>query len=175
MAATCLDLTTDVSIDEADAILEPYFSAVRERFLEAGLDIAKTKMSVRSWAHDSARHFAACREDGSEIVLAPQLVELNQEIVVGILAHEFGHATDFLYAGEFWIGRGGVTRRTREDAGSDTQWVRSCRAWSERDEDVVERVADAIASSVMGIPIGYLGPCYLQSFTGGVRRPVGLR
>jgi hypothetical protein len=172
----CPELTTDLSIEEAEAILDPYYSAVRERYLEAGLErVTKPRLAVRRWVHDTPRHFAACREDGSEIVVAPEIVELSQEILVGILAHEFGHAVDFLYPGEFWLGRSRVTRRTLADAGSETQWVRWQRAWSERDEDVVERVADGIASSVMGSPIGYLGPCWLQSFTGGAPRPVGLR
>lgn len=175
--AHCLDLVTDVDLDEAEAILEPYFDAVRERFVAAGLErIEKTKFRVRNWVHDSPRHFGACREDASEIVLAPEMVELSQELVIGIIAHEFGHATDFAYPGEFWLGRGTeVVRRTREEAGNETQWVRWSKAWGERDEDVVERVADAIASSIMGAPIGYLGPCLLQSFSGGVARPAGLR
>lgn len=174
----CPELVTNVSLEEAEAILDPYFSAVRERFLEAGLErVTRPRLIVQRWVHDSPRHFAACREDGSEIVVAPELVELPQEILVGIAAHEFGHATDFLYPGEFWLGRGDkVTRRTLDDAGSETQWVRWQRAWRERSEDVVERVADGVASSVMGTPIGYLGPCWLQSFTGpGVPRPRGLR
>ena len=174
----CPDLVTDVSLEEAEAILEPYFSAVRERFLEVRLDrVARTRLSVRRWAHDAPRHFAACREDGSEVVVAPELVELSQEMLVGIVAHELGHATDFLYPGEFWLGRASeASRRTPEDAGSETQWVRWLRAWGDREEDVVERVADAIASSVMGTPIGYLGPCWLQSFTGPrIPRPQGLR
>jgi hypothetical protein len=176
--AQCQDLVTDVDVDEAEAILEPYFDAVRERFLEAGLErVGKIRLRVRTWVHDGPRHFGACREDATEIVLAPELVELGQDMVVGIIAHEFGHATDFAYPGEFWLGRDdSVTRRTRDDATSDTEWVRWSKAWGERDEDVVELVADAIASSVMGAPIGYLGPCCLQSFAdGGIPRPVGLR
>ena len=175
---TCGALTTDVDLEEALAILEPYFEAVRERFVEVGLDrVTRTRLSVRPWVHDSPRHFGACRDDGSEIILAPELVELSQELVVGIIAHEFGHAADFLYPGEFWLGRGdGVVRKSLEEAGSETQWARWQRAWGERDHDVVERVADAIASSVMGAPIGYLGPCLLQAFSlRGVPRPEGLR
>ncbi len=176
MSEHCQELSTDVDIEEAHAILEPYFEAVRERFLDADLQkVAKTRLVVRSWVHDSPRHFGACREDATEIVLAPEIVELGQDIVVGIIAHEFGHATDFAYPGEFWLGRNGIERRGIADAGSETQWVRWRKAWGERDEDVVERVADAVASSVMGAPIGYLGPCLLQSFAGGIPRPAGLR
>jgi hypothetical protein len=172
---TCADLTTDLSLEEALHVLEPFFEEIRDRYLAAGLErTKKTAIYVAPWVHDSPRHFAACSESGREIVVAPEMAELNYEIVVGILAHEFGHACDFLYAGEFVLANDGMRRRERSE-GDDTQWVRWMHGWEKRDTDVVERTADAIAESVMHAPIGYVGPCQLECFCKGEARPQGLR
>jgi hypothetical protein len=173
--AECKTLDTDLTLDEALAVLEPYFDAARERFLAAGLDrVEGTRLYCARWVHDTPRHFAGCRGDGRAIIVAPEMAELTQEIVLAIMAHELGHAVDFLYPGEFWLADEDVRRAARE-ATDDVQWVRMQKAWEGRDDDVVERTADAIASSVVGSRIGYVGPCSLQAFDRGRARPQGLR
>jgi hypothetical protein len=168
-------LTTDLNLEESLHVLEPFFEEMRERFLGAGIALIKrTRFYVAPWVHDSPRHFAACSESGLEIITAPEMVELNPEIVIGILAHELGHASDFLYPGEFLLTNEGVRRRPRAE-GDDTQWVRWIRSWEQRDEDVVERTADGVAELVTGSPIGYVGPCKLECFCKGEARPQGLR
>lgn len=174
-ACACETLETDLSLDEAHAILEPFFLSVRDLFLAAGLTkIKQTKFVVAHGLHDTARHFAACDESGLTILAAPELAELGTPLALGILAHECGHATDFLYPGEFALGGERVLRRVRDDV-SEGQWVRWARSWRDRDDDVVEITADKIAEGVWGSPIGYAGPCKLQNFRTGEARPVGLR
>jgi hypothetical protein len=172
---TCDVLITDLSLDEALHVLEPFYREIQDRFLQFGLaKVKSTSFYVAPWVHDAPRHFAACSETGREIVAAPEMSELNYDIVIAILAHELGHAADFLYPGEFVMAGDGVRRRSR-DEGDDTQWVRWMRSWEKRDDDTVESTADGIASLVMGAPIGYIGPCKLQCFNRGVARPQGLR
>lgn len=170
----CADTTTDLSTEEALVIIEPYFLVVREKFLAAGVDaIARVRLRCRSWVHDTPRHFGACNEDGSEIVVAPELAELGYETVCALLAHECGHAADFLYPAEFHYDDDSVTRRERAGY-TDKQWRTLLRAWKNRHADLVELTADRIAEQVLGTPIGYRGPCMLQSFD-GIPRPLGLR
>jgi hypothetical protein len=172
---SCADLTTDLNLEEALHVLEPFFEEIRERFVGAGLERSKgTRFYVAPWVHDAPRHFAACSETGREIVAAPEMAELSADIVVAILAHEFGHASDFLYPGEFVLTNEGMRRRQRSE-GDDTQWVRWMHAWENRENDVVERTADAVAEWVIGSPIGYVGPCQLECFCRGEARPQGLR
>ena len=173
--SACPELVTGLSLDEAHAVLEPFFLAARALFLERGLELCRrTRFFVADDMHDTPRHFAGCSADGREIVVAPELAELPYEFVVGILAHEFGHAADFLYPGEFALGRGGVVRRRRQDV-DETQWLRWQRTWDARDPDVIEVTADSIAELVWGQPIRYTGPCQLQNFRIGEARPHGLR
>lgn len=170
----CDSLTTDLSLDEALAVLEPFFDVIRERFLAHGFTRLKsTTLYVASWAHDTPRHFAACSEDGRSIIVAPEMAELPVEMASAIMSHEFGHATDFLYPGEFTGGEA-VVRRSRDEV-SDKTWIKMQRTWESRDDDQIERTADGIAVAVMGIPIGYVGPCQLQCFNRGTARPQGLR
>jgi hypothetical protein len=171
---SCTATQTDLSSEEALAILEPYFVAVREQFLEAGLTRLERLHLRSSWdMHDTPRHFAACREDGSEVLVAPELAELSVETVCAILAHECGHAADFCYPGQFIL-RGSRLERYGEQERESKRWRQILRGWKQRDDDAVELTADAIAETVLGIPIGYRGPCLLQSF-GGTPRPLGLR
>jgi hypothetical protein len=174
-AASCPELSTELTLDEAHSVLEPYFLAVRAVFLEAGLTATKrVRFHVERGLHDTPRHFAACSGDGRNIYAAPELAEMPYETTIAILAHEFGHASDFLYPGEFALGSERVIRRLR-DSVDEKQWLRWQKSWEGRSDDVVEITADKIAELVWGKPIGYLGPCLLQSFTGGVPRPLGLR
>ena len=173
---SCPDLTTDLTLDEAYAVLEPYFVAMREIYIGVGLTRTKrTGLYVAPWVHDSPRHFAACRDDGLALVLAPEAAELPEPTLVAILGHEFGHATDFLYPAEFVLGTERAVHRRARDDGDDVQWARWAKAWDKRDADVVEKTADGIAELVTGAPIGYCGPCLLQAFNRGVARPQGLR
>lgn len=172
----CPDITTDLSSEEAFSILEPYFEAVRAEFLSAGFSKCKqTRLQIDEAMHDTPRHFAACRTDGLMILLAPEFAEQQESFVLGIAAHEFGHAVDGLYPGEFVLGQDGKLVRRQQNEVSEKQWLRWMRAGRDRSGDVVEVTADRIAELVMGIPIGYSGPCLLQNFREGVERPAGLR
>lgn len=175
----CDETETDLTTDEAHAIVEPYFLVVLEQFLDAGFDrVRSVQLRCRRWVHNSPRHFAACFEDASEIVVAPELAELGYDTVCAMLAHELGHATDFCYPAEFVLqGDGTVSRRPQLDVDDPRvakQWRKWRQGWKERDTDTIEITADGIAEQVMGVPIGYRGPCLLQSFE-GEPRPIGLR
>lgn len=175
----CPSIHTGLSDKEALLVLEPYFLEARELFVAEGLVLVKSTRLLSSPAmHDSPRHFAGTTEDGREVHVAPEMVELEEHLVVGVMAHELGHAADFLYPGEFMVGREHgretIIRRRRDEV-TDTQWARWMRAWENRAPEVIEKTADLIAGAVWGKPIGYVGPCMLESFEGGVPRPRGLR
>lgn len=172
--SACPDFETDVTLDEAHEILTPFFDSVRALYVAEFPLVVKVEFYVARDAHDTPRHFAGCSETGKKIVAAPEMVELPHPFVQGILAHELGHAVDFLYPGEFVLGPGGVVRRVRADV-SEGQWTRWFKAWEARDYDVVEQTADKLAERVWGAPIGYAGPCKLQNFRTGEARPQGLR
>lgn len=173
----CADTTTTVTPDEALSILEPYFTVMQELFVGAGLtEVKRVRLYVAPTMHDSPRHFAGAREDGTVIMLAPEMVELPENTVAAIVAHEFGHASDFLYPGEFVLGEDRkALRRQRNGLENDDRWITWLKDWEKRDDDVVEFVADAIAERVTGRRIGYTGPCKLQTFDRGKARPQGLR
>lgn len=172
----CAAPETDLSVEDAHLVLEPYFLAMQEVYLAAGLDkCRKTRLYCAPWIHDTPRHFAACRDDGLAIIVAPELAELPEPTVVAIFGHELGHATDFLYSAEFVLDQERAVRRRAREEGSDTQWARWAKAWEHRDQDVVELTADGVAEFVTGARIGYLGPCLLQCFNRGQARPQGLR
>jgi hypothetical protein len=175
-AEACPDTATDLTCEQALLIIEPYFAANRELFSGAGLErVERTELYCAPWIHDAPRHFAACREDGLVIVVAPQLAELDERMVLAILAHELGHAGDFLYPGEFVLGPSRKARRRRRVDFEPDQWARWMRSWESRDDDTVEFVADAVAEHATGMPIGYVGPCQIQCFARGQARPQGLR
>ncbi|HMG13703.1 MAG TPA: hypothetical protein VK571_11015 [Gemmatimonadaceae bacterium] len=162
--------------DEAYSVLEPYFNAVRDDYLKAGLKLVKrVRLFVAPAMHDSARHFGACKDDGSLILLAPELADVADTVMLAIMAHEFGHAVDFLYPGEFVLDHGGPAARRPKAQIEEKQWSKWLKAWHQRDDDVVELTADAIAERVMGVPYGYQGPCLIQSFDATRARPMGLR
>lgn len=171
----CPDTTTDLSDEEAHLILEPYFIAVQERYCGEGLSLcANTRLRVDRKMHDTARHFAACDSSGKQILLAPEAAELAEETLLAIIAHEFGHAADFLYPGQFLL-RGDDEPAMRRPPESSRHWQRGLRDWKKRDDDVVELTADAIAHLVHGVRYGYRGPCLIQTFGATRLRPVGLR
>lgn len=175
--SACPFITTDLSDEEAHLILSPYFEEVRERYVKAGLErVARTRLVVDPSVHDTARHFAACQEDGKVILLAPEAAELPEETVLAIAAHELGHAADFLYPGQFAM-RGEDEPAAWRDPQSmkAKHWHRWLRDWEARDDDLVELSADAIAHFAMGVRYGYRGPCLIQTFGATRLRPVGLR
>lgn len=161
--------------DEAIVVLEAYFEVIREQFVDFGLErCKKPRLKCADWIHDTDRHFAACTEDGLEIYAAPELADLPDTTVLAIFAHEFGHASDFLYPAEFARGRSGPIRRDFRSV-SDKQVRSWISGWRGRDTYAIEAAADNIAELVIGMPIGYHGPCQLQGFNRGVPRPPELR
>jgi len=170
------DAIEPLSPEEAYVVLEPYFEVVREEYLRAGLKKCKrTRLFIAPGMHDAPRHFGACRDDGSVILLAPELADVADTVMLAIIAHELGHATDFLYPGEFVLDHGGPAGRRPKDQIDEKQWSKWLKAWHRRDADVIELTADAIAERVMGVPYGYQGPCWVQSFDAALARPMGLR
>ena len=177
----------------AAVVLAPYFDAVRDTFASfepvTGVRLErlrKTGFLVDPDVHDSPRHYAACRDDGAQLLFAPEIAtEVDAETLVTILAHEFGHAADLAYPGDWCVLR----------AGSETQeavWIgeRRDRAaehwrswlWPRRGDDEIEWAADCIAERVTGRSVHYCGRCLLQCFSPAkrrpqkyVRRPAGLR
>jgi hypothetical protein len=171
------------AVEIADVILEPHFDAVKDTFVEfepqpgANLSrLRKTRLVVDPTVHDTPRHYARCRDDGFLIEVAPEAVELPLERLVAILAHEFGHASDFAYPG-CWVipqRRGEKAKWIGDDNSKAARFWRE-RLWHERDSHQVELGADAIAYAVTGRKIHYCGPCMVQCFNGGKLRPRELR
>lgn len=171
----CTEGTDALEPRDAFVVLEPYFLVVQEQFVDAGFDrCARTTLVCAPWVHDSPRHFAACEETGHRIFAAPELADLPDTTVIAIFAHELGHAVDFAYPATFALGREGIQRRDFSSV-SEKQVRAWMSGWNARDADAVEVTADKIAESVLGVPIGYSGPCELQSFGRGHARPQGLR
>lgn len=197
--------------EEAASILQPYFDAVRDRFVEKMEDrrrglvrsgtcrARKTRLIVSEEAHDKPRHFAMTHTQSLAIVCAPEMVDLPEPTIVGIIAHEFGHVLDYGYPGSFswprfgpgeavWVGEsprdkanawravygrhGSVSRNENDDVLPCANWM---RAWEDRSDDEIEWAADAICFYVIDKRIGYAGPCLLQQIGGGKARPKGLR
>lgn len=169
--------------DEALAILEPYFEATRDVFVEAGAQrCSRISLEIAPWIHDSPRHYAGTSETGKLVVAAPELAELPEGTVLAIFAHELGHATDFLYPAEYVLVDDGELVRLPPvpqkliDRKAEQANLARTRIWRDRDVDAVERTADAIAEKLTGRTIGYCGPCSIQCFDRGQRpRPLGLR
>lgn len=163
----------------AYAIIEPHYDAVRDEYVEHVLPdgtrlerLKKTRLLVDASVRDSPRHYAACRDDGLLIVIAPQAADLALESLVALLCHEFGHAADFLYPSRWACTRNRPAEWLAESA---RKMTRHRRNWADRTDDQIEWDADAIARAVTGRAIQYCGPCRVQCFAGGVARPAGLR
>jgi hypothetical protein len=192
------------------SILLPYFEAVQDTFVESmeksdrlvrrGTSRArKSKLLLSDAAHDTHRHFAMTNTTTLAIVCAPEMADLPEPTIVGILAHEFGHVLDFGYPGSFswprfgagrayWVGEsprdkaeawrkvygkdGAKSRNEYDDVLPCANWM---RVWEDRSDDEIEWAADAICYLITGKRIGYSGPCLLQEIERGKRRPKGLR
>lgn len=180
----CVEPAGSLSCGTVRAIIEPYFAAVQEVFVRFetrhwGDSLCRrTALRCSEEAHDAPRHFAGCYDDGSMIVVAPLAVDLPEETLLGILAHEFGHALDFARPAELALDADmEVVRVRRLPSSSKKARVLSnrYRQWAARDDDTVERAADAVARFVTGQHIGYTGACMLQTLRSGQERPQGLR
>lgn len=168
--------------EKAAAVIEPYFDAVRDAFIEyvpePGATLRKlkgTRFIISDEVHDTPRHYAMCREDGLLILMAPEMAQLPWKRVVAITTHEMGHAADFLYPAQ-WVtpprGLGDATWIGDRDDKAARQWR---NLWHGRSDDQVEWAADSIAKTVTGKTIKYAGPCMIQTFNVGRVRPPGLR
>ena len=188
----CPELQTTVTDEEAFYILEPWFLAAQEVFVE-GLDrlgfspdpVLRVRFAIDGSIRDAPRHFAGCLSTGRVIYAAPEMVELTESIVGAVFLHEFGHATDFLFPARFRIRDGEaeplveVRSADLTPTGPEAKKLKAARGfyrvWESRGRDAVEVAADKIAELVSGRRLGYLGPCMLQHLDEGVSRPRGLR
>ncbi len=178
---------TDLDEEAAQLLLEPYLTEVSARFYEAGLTrLEGLRVKVSASEGGEGRNFAACRTDGRLLVFSPDIVWLMPAQITAIIGHELGHAADFLYPGLFVQGKGGQGENGKVillddskrgvptgEAPVPSTWLSD---WKARDEDEIERQADRIAETVLGVRIGYSGPCLLQTIDEGISpRPRGLR
>lgn len=166
----------------AAAVLEPHFDAVRDIFVEhhpepsVSLErLRHTRFVVDPEVHDTARHFAACRDDGLLIKLAPEATELSLDELVAILCHEFGHAADYAYPGSWITPAGGRLEALWIGEREDKPARRWRRSWHSRADDAIEWAADSIAFQVTQVRVRYCGPCMIQCFRGSELRAAGLR
>ena len=157
------------------------------------------RLRIDSGWHDTCRHYAGARTDGKVLVVAPEIVDLPDVQISAVLAHEAGHFVDFDSPARYYFRPPAeVKARTGARAvciSDDVPtplvpaliWFKELpdgkalgkylREWKERSDDEIERVADAIASYVMGEKISYTGrpSCLVQTFGIGIERPLGLR
>lgn len=164
----------------ASFVIAPSFDAVRDVFDQAcskfdGIAlVTDVRLVINPERHDTERHFAACAVNGKRIEIAPEAADLPLETLTAILAHELGHACDFLNPGRWeFAGRDKPAKWVPEAASADRKKAAQ-RRWLNRDDDEIEFWADSIAYALTGKKIGYCGPCLIQCF-GGVERPRGLR
>jgi len=175
----------DLTMSQKRATLRESAESIRKVFMSRGADKVKfTKVVIEDWVRDKPRHFAACKTDGRLIVLASDLALMPPKTMGAIIAHEFGHATDFCYPGSFLLdGRGELQVRPQGLRSNDSLPRGLMDHWEGRGADSVEKTADRIAERIMGIKIGYCGPCNLQTMLMGTAdeagckypRPKGLR
>lgn len=175
----------DLTEAQMKATLRDAAEHIRRIYIERGADKVKaTKVRVEDWIRDKPRHFAACKTDGRLIVLASELALLPPKTMGAIIAHEFGHATDFFYPGSFMLDpRGELVVRPQGMRSNQSLPRGVMERWDIRDPDSVEKTADRIAERIMGVKIGYCGPCNLQTMLMGTTdesgckypRPIGLR
>lgn len=185
--------------DDVASVLRGYWRGVVEAFEDRGLHSpsAVTRFEIHASWHDTCRHYAGAREDGKAIVVAPQIIDLDEDKIVAILAHEAGHIEDFAHPGRFWFRPPEAVRvrkgarvmalelpemypgkvLARFDRLPESSMGKHIRDWKKRGDDEKELVADAIASHVLKRKLGYTGPrgCIIQTLDRGIERPTGLR
>ena len=179
---SCRRIPAALTADEAYAAIEPFFVETRRLFIERGLTrVKETRLLIDPEAHDTPRHFAGCIETGKEIVVAPEFATLPVDNVVAIIAHEFGHACDFLYPGRFFLAEGELVsmreagRRVAVEDMDQRSVYNVRKQWETRDAHAVEVTADRVAEFVTSRTIQYAGPCMLQTYGPGKSRPRALR
>lgn len=188
----CPTPQTNLDLQTARAIIEPYFVAAQEIFAEyarsahgSGKIVKRVHLECYPWRelHEDlgfgVRNFAATSEDARVVVVAPEIVELPPETVAAIMGHEFGHVLDYAFPADYALAGDELLRWRgqvpNDDPRAEQARVARIRQWERRESDTVEATADKIASHVTGQLISYSGPCLLQTFDRGIRRPQGLR
>jgi len=172
-----LELAREILRPHWDAVRDVYMSFVPPGESEPLSKVEDIYFDVDPKRHDSPRHFAACRDDGLRMVFAPQIVDLPVDTLIAILAHEFGHAVDFLYPAHWRMPDDGPACAEWIGNPTETKWGRHwLKKWHRRSKDQVEWGADGIAEAVTGKHLTYDGPLMLQCLHGGgIERPSGLR
>lgn len=184
------DAPSPVEPEEAVVLLEPLFDAARDTFDEyekrehGTRQCRKVTFRVVPWKELEREHgytrrnFAGTSTDGRRMIFAAEVVDLPSETVAAIIAHEFGHAVDFLHPGSYAVIDDELVRYAEPnstDPRADRTAIARMRQWNARDKDTVERTADLIAEAATGQPIAYSGELLLQTFGEGPTRPEGLR
>lgn len=158
---------------------EPYWDEVVESFKSAGFAEPShvSRIVFTDEVRDSCRHFAAMRMDGKLLYLSPEIVEMPEETILGIMAHEAGHAVDLQNPGIYWFRRQALLVSEPLDRLTSRELKKLMDAWHDRSDEEVERVADALAEQAMGLRMGYVGKpgCLVQALGRGKKRPPGLR
>ncbi len=121
-------------------------------------DLGRVGFEIRADAGDGGRHYAYCQQsrDGSiKIAFSPNALALSDAHLLGLMAHELGHAIDFRYP----------PQRLTQQIGDSIPRER-------------ERRADEIARRVFGHVIEYdprIGYVQCVACDGVAPRPKGLR
>ncbi len=174
-------------VRQVGLVLRAFYDSVLEAFLAAEpapgvrLDrLKRVQVIVDPKVHDTPRHFAATHENGLTMRLAPELAHLAGPKVLGVIAHELGHAADFLYPGHLMLVAPGQPARWREPVGKHS--ARRLEWWYNRSPHEVELTADAVALLMTGALISYAGDCktkdgckLVQTLGAGEPRPEWLR
>ena len=183
----------------AERALRAYWDRIVREFEKKGyVEPGRARMTIDSAWHDSCRHYAAMDSTGSQLFVAPEILDLPPENIFGVLGHEAGHLVDFANPGRYWfrparavVVRAGskcvsvadVPEATKQDVLfffeklPDKNLKKHMIEWHNRSKDEVERVADAIASIVLETTVGYTGTsdCLIEAIGKGIARPKGLR
>jgi hypothetical protein len=155
-------------LEHAGKLIGQTLRGLTAQMIAAGLPrLAQAHWRLDRSRRDGVRHFASCRIDGRDILVHALIVTLPEPQMQGILAHELGHAADYLYPAALRCSGGALHRRAPTPA--------HLAAWFARSADRIERDADHIARAALGIRLGYTGPCLLQTVGEGPPRPANLR
>lgn len=143
-----LEIARNPNISKVQKAFDKWFDRVEQKFPDFGL--LELHSDVK--AHDGGRHFAYCKDgDPLAIAFAPEAEDLPETNVLGLMAHEFGHAIDFRYGKD----------ELQKQLGKLPQDI--------------EKRADAIANAIFNITIKYDQNLVQCISCKGVPRPKGLR